>query len=215
MGGQSNVLALVVVITVSTVVVESHAHNSHACHFPAIFNFGDSNSDTGAVSAAFGRVPHPYGETFFGQPSGRYSDGRLIIDFLAETLGLPYLGAFLDSLGTNFHHGANFAASGATIEPATGLLIDSGFNLLSLKIQLSQFDQFKNRTIELYRKGEKFDLPRPEDFSKALYTTDIGQNDLHFKLITVTLKEVFDYIPYLVNQTSLAIEVSAFKSSLG
>lgn len=73
----------------------------------------------------------------------------------------------------------------------------------------------KNRTIELYRKGEKFDLPRPEDFSKALYTTDIGQNDLHFKLITVTLKEVFDYIPYLVNQTSLAIEVSAFKSSLG
>jgi len=133
----------------------------------------------------------------------------------AEKLDLPYLGAFLDSLGTNFHHGANFAASGATIEPATGLLIDSGFNPLSLEIQLSQFDQFKNRTIELHTKGEKFDLPMPEDFSKALYTIDIGQNDLHFKLITVTLTEVFDYIPDLVNQTSLAIEVSARKSSLG
>jgi len=83
-GNRDTILALPVLILVSTVVLESHAHNSDACHFPAVFNFGDSNSDTGAVSAAFGRVPPPYGETFFGQPSGRYCDGRLIIDFLGK-----------------------------------------------------------------------------------------------------------------------------------
>jgi hypothetical protein len=54
--------------------------------FPAIFNFGDSNSDTGGLSAAFGQVPPPNGITFFHTPAGRYSDGRLIIDFLGNQI---------------------------------------------------------------------------------------------------------------------------------
>lgn len=53
-----------------------------SCNFPAIFNFGDSNSDTGGISAAFGQAPPPNGLTYFHTPSGRYSDGRLIIDFI-------------------------------------------------------------------------------------------------------------------------------------
>lgn len=61
------------------------------CKFPAIFNFGDSNSDTGTVSAAFSRLLLPYGETFFGKPSGRYSDGRLIIDFLGNYTHTAFL----------------------------------------------------------------------------------------------------------------------------
>lgn len=52
------------------------------CHFPAIFNFGDSNSDTGGLSAAFGQAPPPNGFSYFGGPAGRYSDGRLVIDFI-------------------------------------------------------------------------------------------------------------------------------------
>ena len=52
------------------------------CEFPAVFNFGDSNSDTGGFSAAFGQAGPPAGETYFGAPAGRYSDGRLIIDFI-------------------------------------------------------------------------------------------------------------------------------------
>lgn len=52
------------------------------CEFPAIFNFGDSNSDTGGIAAAFAPPQAPYGQTFFHTPSGRVSDGRLIIDFI-------------------------------------------------------------------------------------------------------------------------------------
>lgn len=58
--------------------------HSSVCQFPAIFNFGDSNSDTGAVSATFGRLSLPNGQTFFGKPAGRYCDGRLVIDFIGK-----------------------------------------------------------------------------------------------------------------------------------
>ena len=55
---------------------------------PIIFNFGDSNSDTGGFAARFGEpVNPPYGRTFFGCSTGRLSDGRLVLDFLC-TLSL-------------------------------------------------------------------------------------------------------------------------------
>lgn len=59
--------------------------NSHkSCNFSAVYNFGDSNSDTGAISAAIGEVPPPNGVAFFGRSEGRHSDGRLIIDFISK-----------------------------------------------------------------------------------------------------------------------------------
>jgi hypothetical protein len=57
--------------------------------FPAVFNFGDSNSDTGGrVAAGFESILPPYGSTFFGTPSGRFCDGRLIVDFLSTLASL-------------------------------------------------------------------------------------------------------------------------------
>ncbi|MBA0848048.1 hypothetical protein Goshw_027387, partial [Gossypium schwendimanii] len=54
---------------------------SKSCRFPAIFNFGASNSDTGGYAAAFIQLKSPNGDTFFGMPAGRFCDGRLIVDF--------------------------------------------------------------------------------------------------------------------------------------
>lgn len=52
---------------------------------PAIFNFGDSNSDTGGLAAGIAfPIGQPNGQTYFLQPSGRFCDGRLIIDFLGN-----------------------------------------------------------------------------------------------------------------------------------
>ena len=55
-----------------------------SCHFPAIYNFGDSNSDTGGMSAAFYQMVWPFGESFFHEAAGRSSDGRLMVDFIGN-----------------------------------------------------------------------------------------------------------------------------------
>lgn len=73
------------------------------CKFPTIYNFGDSNSDTGGISAAFYPTALPYGETFFGRPAGRASDGRLIVDFIG-----------IANLSTNFFLFIKFSIYAAT-----------------------------------------------------------------------------------------------------
>lgn len=51
--------------------------------YPAVFNFGDSNSDTGGLVAAVAfPIGLPNGQTYFHESSGRFCDGRLVIDFL-------------------------------------------------------------------------------------------------------------------------------------
>lgn len=58
------------------------------CNFPAVFNFGDSNSDTRGRPATINEG----GETSFGNSSGRVCDGHLIIDFMSKCVfSLPKL----------------------------------------------------------------------------------------------------------------------------
>jgi len=80
------VMSWVIISTFLVVVmVPSLVTGARNCSFPAIFNFGDSNSDTGGLSAAFGQAPPPNGITFFHTPAGRFSDGRLIVDFFGKS----------------------------------------------------------------------------------------------------------------------------------
>lgn len=68
---------------------------------PAVFNFGDSNSDTGElIAAGIETLDPPNGQTYFQTPSGRYCDGRLIIDFLSTfpTFFLDYHHPFMFSV---------------------------------------------------------------------------------------------------------------------
>ncbi|KAG7558810.1 GDSL lipase/esterase [Arabidopsis thaliana x Arabidopsis arenosa] len=181
---------------------------SPSCYFPAIFNFGDSNSDTGGLSAAFGQAPYPNGRTFFHSPSGRFSDGRLIIDFIAEELGLQYLSAFLDSIGSNFTHGANFATAGSTVRPPNSTISQGGSSPISLDVQLVEFSDFITRSQLIRNQGGVFKklLPKKEYFSQALYIFDIGQNDLTSGLkLNMTTDQIKAYIPDVLDQFSNAI----------
>ncbi|XP_077210202.1 GDSL esterase/lipase At4g01130-like isoform X3 [Tasmannia lanceolata] len=93
------------------------------CDIKAIFNFGDSNSDTGGFVAAFPPQSSPYGMTYFHRPAGRASDGRDAIDFLASTVLLPTTSLFV-----------------------------TGVSPFSLGIQLNQMKEFKAKVLELQSK---------------------------------------------------------------
>jgi hypothetical protein len=80
--------------------VAAAAEGGGSVCFDRMFSFGDSLTDTGNFLLS---VPEdfpdparhlPYGQTFFGRPSGRYSDGRNLLDFFGN---LPTLSVFSPS----------------------------------------------------------------------------------------------------------------------
>lgn len=171
------------------------------CSFPAIFNFGDSNSDTGGFFAAFPSESPPYGMTFFNKPVGRSSDGRLVVDFIAQAFGLPFLSPYLQSIDSDFRHGANYASNAGTVlQPNTSQYV-TGISPFYLGVQYKQMLDFKVRVLDLLSKGRKFEyLPTPEVFSQALYTLDIGQNDFTSKLGQIGIEGVKQFLPQVASQ---------------
>nr|CAB3471730.1 unnamed protein product [Digitaria exilis] len=117
-------------------------------NYTSIFSFGDSYIDTGNLVILYGGLATtapdalitkpPYGMTFFGRPNGRASDGRLIIDFIAEALGLPLLPPSL-AANQSFRRGANFARA---FFVNNGFKAITSFNI-SLTVQLGWFDALK------------------------------------------------------------------------
>ncbi|KAL8171700.1 hypothetical protein V2J09_023504 [Rumex salicifolius] len=164
-------------------------------NYPAVFNFGDSNSDTGDVIAGLGlSLSNPYGQAYFGNQTSRFCNGRLIVDFLMLGMNLPFLNGYLDSLGNpNFHRGANFAAGGSTIHPATANSICP----FSFGVQVAQFLHFKARVLAFLSQSKKLDkyIPSEDYFYKGLYMFDIGQNDLAGAFYSKSYEDVVASIP--------------------
>lgn len=52
-------------------------------------------------------------------------------------------------------------------------------------------------------------LPVPEHFSKALYTMDIGQNDLAAGFRKMNMEQLHAAIPDIVNQLTAQVRVSS------
>ncbi|KAI7742284.1 hypothetical protein M8C21_002472, partial [Ambrosia artemisiifolia] len=164
------------------------------CEYEAIFNFGDSNSDTGGFWSVFPEAPPPNGMTYFKHPVGRACDGRLIVDFIAERIGIPFVSPYLMSIGSDYRHGANFATLASTVRlPQTSLFV-SGLSPFALPIQVNQLKHFKAQVENLYSQGST-NLPAPDIFGKSLYTFYIGQNDFTSDLAKNGINRVKEILP--------------------
>ncbi|XP_024977630.1 GDSL esterase/lipase At1g54790 [Cynara cardunculus var. scolymus] len=175
-------------------------------NYPAVFNFGDSNSDTGDLVAGVGdNLDPPNGQTYFKGPSGRFCDGRLIVDFLIDAMDLPFLNAYLEALGVpNFRKGCNFAAAGSTILPPT----PNSVSPFSFGIQVAQFFRFKSRVLQLQSKSRRFNkyLPDEDYFSQGLYMFDIGQNDLAGSFYSKSYDQIVASIPLVLIEFEAGIK---------
>ncbi|KAF8389967.1 hypothetical protein HHK36_024487 [Tetracentron sinense] len=180
---------------------------------PAVFVFGDSLSDTGNYMEAFpfyaDDEDSPYGSIFFHAPSGRFSDGRLIIDFMASKWGFPFVDPYFNNIVPNYKHGIDFAVAGATAGNIAGPVP------FFLSLQTYHFGRFKRRVYASLNSEHKSDclvshLPTIEAFKDGIYMIFIGINDIAVSLFgdnSTTPSDVKEKtVPSVVSAISKAVQ---------
>ncbi|GJV15265.1 SGNH hydrolase-type esterase domain-containing protein [Tanacetum coccineum] len=178
--------------------------------YTSIISFGDSLADTGSQKE-LSHISHqlypclysPYGETFFHKPTGRCSNGRLIIDFLAESLGLPMIQPFLhnkhkiENRAVALRQGVNYAVAGATALDSSFLEAEWPERTVinaSLEVQLTWFKQSLPSIC-----GNTSDC---KSFIKSslILMGEIGGNDYSFPLLAgKSVDEVKPYVPLVTD----------------
>ncbi|GLT94888.1 hypothetical protein SLE2022_126020 [Rubroshorea leprosula] len=186
-------------------LVACNAQDLQSCEFDALYQLGDSMSDTGNLiredpSVVFARLP--YGQTFFQKPTGRCSNGLLMIDFFAKSAGIPFLDPYLNKDGT-FTQGVNFAVAGATALPSDVLAKKGIVNpptTSSLSRQLEWMSAHFNTT---YSSPQECS----EKLKKSLFMVgEIGGNDYNYPFLQgKTFEEVKALMPEVIQAIKDAV----------
>ncbi|KAF7817774.1 GDSL esterase/lipase [Senna tora] len=170
----------------------------------AFFVFGDSLVDNGnnnyLATTARADAP-PYGIDYpTRRPTGRFSNGYNIPDFISQELGsestLPYLSPELT--GRRLLVGANFASAGI------GILNDTGIqfvNIIRIFRQLEYFQEYQRRVSGLIGSARTKRL-----VNGALILITLGGNDFvnNYYLVPYSARSrqfaLPDYVKYLISE---------------
>ncbi|CAO2191248.1 unnamed protein product [Urochloa humidicola] len=179
-----------------------------AC-YTRLFSFGDSLADTGNYRFVCDDdsdpvLRLPYGETFFHRATGRFSNGRIVLDFIADALGLPYVRPYLSGRrAEDFACGANFAVGGATaLSPE--FFRDRGFDtgeVVHLDMEMRWFRDM----LGLLCPG---DIAGCSDImNQSLFIVgEIGGNDYNLPLLArMPFDNVVTYTPFIIAKISSTI----------
>lgn len=194
------------VISLVLMVLLLLAHCKVLCCKPPLIVFGDSFTDVGenALAMPFRSAAEypPYGIDYFHHPAARFSNGRVISDFLSQGLGYGLVDPYLNSIEPNFFHGVNFASSGSTAMNTTvrGNATNSS-SLFSLSVQIDQYKIFKTKVLfaQSKHKGSLRNLPSASRLSHAIHFVEIATNDY-----ILTSLETPNFDPLSVVRTTIS-----------
>ncbi|KAG0627926.1 hypothetical protein M758_2G238800 [Ceratodon purpureus] len=152
----------------------SKASVNYRNYATGVIIFGDSTVDAGNNNYLLTVVKsnfEPYGRSFQGnEPTGRFCDGKLAVDLIAEKIGYPFPLPYLapNAHGPAILTGINFASSASGWYDGTA----RNFNVKGLTEQLGWYKNWKNEVISLVgpEKGEYI-------IKNALYIISTGSND--------------------------------------
>ncbi|XP_059624503.1 GDSL esterase/lipase At1g71250-like isoform X2 [Cornus florida] len=140
-----------------------------------IFAFGDSLTDNGNNNHlnSLAKANYvPYGVDFYEGPSGRFCNGRTIIDYLGDLLELSYVPAFANpsATGRNILRGVNYASAAAGILDETGQHLGERF---SLRQQVQNFESSLSELRNQMREEKELS----QYLAKSLVVMILGGND--------------------------------------
>ncbi|CAH8381075.1 unnamed protein product [Eruca vesicaria subsp. sativa] len=150
-------------------------------NFQALYVIGDSLIDSGNNNNLITKVKSnfaPYGSDFEGgKPTGRFSNGKTIADYIAIYYGLPLAPAFkglTEEQKNNISTGINYASASCGIFPDTGRRFGE---CLSLSVQVDLFNQTIDQNLKKIFKTES---ELTKHLAESLFMTAIGINDYVF-----------------------------------
>lgn len=158
---------------------------SATCTFPpslpphnikGMFVFGSSYVDNGNNNFLRNTIAKadypPYGIDFTLGPSGRFTNGKNVVDLLGEELGLPqYIPVFTNptTKGRKIVYGVSFASGASGILDETGSVAG---NVISLEQQIRNFEE-----VTLVELAEQVGCRSRESLPKYLFVLGTGGND--------------------------------------
>ncbi|TVU32445.1 hypothetical protein EJB05_24176, partial [Eragrostis curvula] len=175
---------------------------------PALFVIGDSTSDVGTNNylGTLARADRePYGRDFdTHRPTGRFSNGRIPVDYLAEKLGLPFVPPYLEQNMRTGAGGAGLTNIAGMVQgvnyasAAAGIISSSGSDLgmhVSLTQQVQQVEDTYEQLSLALGEAAAADL-----FRRSVFFVSIGSNDfIHYYLRNVSGVQT-RYLPWEFNQ---------------
>ncbi|OMO82930.1 Lipase, GDSL [Corchorus capsularis] len=156
--------------------------------FRAILIFGDSTVDTGNnnyISTLFKADRPPYGKNFPGHiPTGRFSDGKLVPDFVASFLGLkeivpPFLQPNLSE--DELCSGVSFASAGSGYDELTTAFS----NVIPVSKQVHLFKNYILKLKEIVGEEEAKNI-----ISQSLVIISAGTNDFIFNFFDIPTRRL-------------------------
>ncbi|KAB2631485.1 GDSL esterase/lipase [Pyrus ussuriensis x Pyrus communis] len=142
---------------------------------PCYFIFGDSLSDSGNNNGLLTLAKAnytPYGIDFPRGPTGRFSNGRNLVDVIAELLGFShYIPPFATAIGWKILHGVNYASGAAGIRDESGR--NQGMRV-TFNEQLVNHQSIVRQIVSLQGNNNSATI---QYLGKCIYTVAIGSND--------------------------------------